>query len=257
MTFMDDQNNIIRRDRPNGGPIEPVNAPARLLTVGMMPREPHLMDYLSILRKHQWMILTFLLTMVTIVAIGTFRMQPIYEATTRIEIDRENTGILAFTGGVSQQEDDLDNYIETQSKVLASETLAQQTIKSLNLDQNPRFGGNAKDSTKLEVVAPTKDAQSPTPALQAFLDRLTVKRVPNSRLLDVTFATTDAKLAADVVNTHITNYIEQNFRSHYEATTQASNWLSGQLDELKSKVENAEDARIEYERDNQIWTIDE
>ena len=71
-----------------------------------------------------------------------------------------------------------------------------------------------------------------------FWARSTVKRVPNSRLLDVTFATTDPKLAADIVNAHIDNYIEQNFRSHYEATTQASNWLAGQLDELKSKVEH-------------------
>ena len=53
------------------------------------------------------------------------------------------------------------------------------------------------------------------------------------------------------------NFIEQNFRSRYEATTQASNWLANQLDELKAKVEASEDARIKYERDNQIWTIDE
>ena len=259
MTLMDEQNNIVRREHANGGAIEPVSTHARFLTLGMMPREPHLLDYLSILRKHQWLILSFLLTVVTIVAIGTFRTRPVYEATTRIQIDRENSGILSFTGNDPQYEayEDLDTYIETQSKVLTSETLAQETIRSLHLDQDPRFGGEAKDPSKLEIVAPTKGAQPPTPALGAFLGGLTVKRVPTSRLLDVTFATTDPKLAADVVNAHIANYIEQNFRSHYEATTQASNWLAGQLDELKSKVENAEDARILYERNNQIWTIDE
>ena len=75
--------------------------------------------------------------------------------------------------------------------------------------------------------------------------------------MDVTFATTDPKLAARVVNAHIANFIEQNFRSRYEATTQASNWLAGQLDELKAKVETSEDARINYERANQIWTVGE
>ena len=59
------------------------------------------------------------------------------------------------------------------------------------------------------------------------------------------------------MNAHVTNFIEQNFRSRYQATTQASTWLAGQLDELKSKVESSEDARINYERANQIWTIDE
>jgi capsular exopolysaccharide synthesis family protein len=86
---------------------------------------------------------------------------------------------------------------------------------------------------------------------------MTIKRVPNSRLLDVTFESTDPTLAARVVNAHLNNFIEQNFRSRYEAATQASNWLAGQLNEMKIKVENAEDARLAYERQNQIWTIDE
>ena len=81
--------------------------------------------------------------------------------------------------------------------------------------------------------------------------------MPNTRLLDVTFETTDPVLAARVVNAHLNNFIEQNFRSRFEAATQASNWLAGQLNEMKIKVENAEDARLEYERENQIWTIDE
>ena len=68
--------------------------------------------------------------------------------------------------------------------------------------------------------------------------------VPNSRLLDVTFETTDPVLAARVVNAHLNNFIEQNFRSRFEAATQASNWMAGQLNEMKIKVENAEDARL-------------
>jgi uncharacterized protein involved in exopolysaccharide biosynthesis len=61
----------------------------------------------------------------------------------------------------------------------------------------------------------------------------------------VTFETTDPILAARVVNAHLNNFIEQNFRSRFEAATQASNWMAGQLNEMKIKVENAEDARLE------------
>ncbi len=59
------------------------------------------------------------------------------------------------------------------------------------------------------------------------------------------------------MNTHLHNYIEENFRSKYDATMQASNWLSAELEELRIKVEKSEDARIAYERENQIWQIDE
>ena len=58
--------------------------------------------------------------------------------------------------------------------------------------------------------------------------------------MEVSFESTDPQLAARVVNAHLENYIEQNYRSKYEATTQASRWLAGQLDELKVKVERSE-----------------
>jgi capsular exopolysaccharide synthesis family protein len=252
---MEEQTNLIARD--HGAAFDGLAVRAPFLTLDMMPRETHLLDYWMILRKHQWLIVSFLLALVTVVTIATFRMQPVYEATTRIEIDRESSNFVPFAGNDPYDlYQDLEDYIETQSKIMVSETLATQTIKSLNLDQDPRFGGRPHSET-LEVAAPKNGAQSPPPALGAFLGGLAVKRVPNSRLLDVTFATTDPKLAAAIVNAHVNNFIEQNFRSHYEATTQASNWLANQLDELKGKVEASEDARIKYERDNQIWTIDE
>src|SRR5260370_1237580 len=99
--------------------------------------------------------------------------------------------------------------------------------------------------------------QKRPPELAQFLGSLSVRRVPNSRLMDVSFETTDPKLAAGIVNTHIATYIEQNFRSKYEATTQASTWLDDQLGELKIRVQRSEDARIAYERQNQIWTLDD
>ena len=151
---MDEQNNIVPREHANGGAIEPVSTHARFLTLEMMPREPHLLDYLLILRKHQWLIVSFLLAVVTIVTIGTFRTQPVYEATTRIEIDRENTSILSFTGHDPQYEayEDLDTYIETQSKILTSATLAQQTInrsiwiRTRALAARPRIPASLKSS---------------------------------------------------------------------------------------------------------------
>jgi capsular exopolysaccharide synthesis family protein len=252
----DEQDKLVPQERASASTaIEAVPTRAPFLTLDMMPREPHLLDYLMILRKHQWLVISFLVSVVTIVSIATYRMQPIYEATTRIQIDQESSNILPFAGDEGYIYQDLELYIETQSKILVSQTLAAQTVRSLGLDRDPRFGGQPVAPGTVEE-APPNDG-SPTPALGAFLGGLSVRRVPNSRLLDVTFSTTDPQLAAKAVNTHISNFVEQNFRSRYEATTQASNWLATQLDELKARVERSEDARITYERNNQIWTIDE
>jgi succinoglycan biosynthesis transport protein ExoP len=253
---MADENKLVPRDNGSNGAVELVSMPARFPSFELSPREPHLYDYLLILRKHQWLILSFMLAVVTIVAIATFRMQPVYVATARVEIDRENANILPFQGSDSYDfMMDLENYIETQSKILTSETLALQTIRNNALSARPEF---ASPNGPSEAIASGSLAnQKRPPELGEFLGSLSVKRVPNSRLMDVSFESTDPQLAARIVNAHITSYIEQNFRSKYEATTQASNWLTDQLSELKIRVQKSEDARIAYERQNQIWTLDD
>ncbi|GAC1623851.1 MAG: exopolysaccharide regulatory tyrosine autokinase VpsO [Candidatus Acidiferrum sp.] len=253
---MTDQTKIVGKESGAHAAVELMSAAKRFPVWEMSQREPHLYDYLLTLRKHQWVILSFTLAVVTIVSIATFRMKPVYEAKTRIEIDRENTSILPFPG--SDPYDlvvDMDNYIETQSKILTSETLALQTIRNSGLATHPDFAPGGVPS---EAVATGSLAnQKPPPELSAFLGSLAVKRVPNTRLLDVTFEATSPQLAAQVLNKHLDNFIEQNYRGRYEAMTQASKWLADQLDELKIKVQNSEDARIAYERKNQIWTVDD
>src|SRR5260370_20427086 len=244
----------------NGGAMEsaPLHVPMHMRVWDIATRERDLLDYVIILRKHQWLILSFLLAVVTIVSIGTFRLQPVYVATTRIEIDRENTTILPFPGTDAYDiYGDLDNYIETQSKILLSETLALRTIKTAALD-GPMGSSLPAAKPDDDAVTTTRLAnQKRPPALGPFLGALSVKRVPNSRLLDVSFESTDAEMAARRVNAHGERYIAENFRSRYEATSQASTCLACQLNELKIKVEKSEDARIPYERQNHIWTIDE
>jgi capsular exopolysaccharide synthesis family protein len=221
----------------------------------LSPREPHLYDYLLILRKHQWLILSFMLAVVSITAIGTFRMQPVYIATSRIEIDRENSNFLPFQN-TDEYMMDLENYIETQSKILTSETLALQTVRSGILSGGQTdFAGDPSASDAI-TTGSLANLKAP-PELGAFLVSLSVKRVPNSRLMDVSFESTSPLQAAQIVNAHIKNFIEQNFQSRYEATTRASTWLTDQLNELKIRVEKAEDARIAYERQNQIWAVDD
>jgi capsular exopolysaccharide synthesis family protein len=253
---MEEQSNIVPLNREPGGRAE-LLPPASYLPWEPAPRETHLQDYLLILRKHQWLILTSVLTLVTMVTIASFKMKPIYEATARVEIGRESTSILPFQDPASYDAYlDMENYIETQVKILQSETLASLTIRSLNLANHPDFGGQPSKVIDVPILG-SHGSTEQSPTVSAFLTRLSVKRVPNSRLLDVKFESTDPQLAARVVNTHLVNYIEQHFRSRFESATQASNWLAGQLDELKIKVEKAEDKRLGYERENQIWTIDE
>jgi polysaccharide biosynthesis transport protein len=251
---MSEETKIMPRDPGSTGPVEVFSSSsARIPAFELSPREPHLYDYLLILRKHRWLILTFLVAVVAIVSVGTFRMKAVYVATAKIEIDRESTNILPFQGATSfDYEMDLENYIETQSRILTSETMALETIRNMELAANPEFAGDG--SSDAIATGTLRNKKLPS-AIGAFLGALSVKRIPNTSLMEVSFESSDPLLAARVLNAHLENYIEQNYKSRYEATADATKWLQSELDELRVKVRRSEDARIEYERNNQIWTV--
>ncbi len=138
---MEEASRFAIRERRAAEPLTVIPAPS-VLPWEQMPREPHLLDYLIVLRKHQWLILTFLLTVVTVVTIASFKMKPVFDAAARVEVDRESQNTLQFQDGNSYDAfEDMDNYLETQTKILQSETLALQTIKSMDLEKYPEFGG--------------------------------------------------------------------------------------------------------------------
>jgi len=222
-------------------------------------RELHLFDYLIVIRKHLALSLTFLLTLVSVVAVATYKMKPVYVATAQVEIDRDSTSFMPFQNGQSGDYwYDTDTYIETQSKVLQSDTLALETIKSLELWKYPEFSASPKVIAELDSLTdPSQRPMTRPSILSAFLGRLSVKRIPNSNLLQVSFESENPQLAAMVVNKHLQNFIDLNYRTRYESAKRASDWLEEQLNDFKSRVEKSEDARLAYERNNQIWTVSE
>src|SRR5580704_15756276 len=253
---MSEDHKLVPKENGSNGAVELIPPSARIQAWDLSPREPHLYDYLLILRKHKWLILSFLLAVVTIVTIATFRMQAVYVATARVEMDPSNANILPFQGmDPYGYEMDVENYIETQSKILTSETLALQTIRSSGLGARPEFASSSGPSEALAVGS--LENQKRPAELGAFLGSLGVRRVPTSRLMDVSFESTDPQFAARIVNEHIKNFQDQNIRSHFDETTRATTWLRNELDELRIKVQESEDQRIAYERKNQIWTLDD
>jgi polysaccharide biosynthesis transport protein len=247
---MNDESKLVPRLPGSNGNVELISpGSSRVPTIDLSPREPHLYDYLLILRKHQWLILSFLVAVVTIVSIATFRMKPVYSSSAKIEIDRENSNISPFPGADSYDYMmDLDNYIETQARILTSETLALQTIRRMQL---------SNDTSSEAINLGSLENQKLPPEVGAFLGALSVRRIPNTRLMEVGFESTDPKLAAEILNAHLKNYMYQNMRSRSESTKLATSMLQDELTELSTKVRQSEDALIAYERANQIWNVDD
>jgi succinoglycan biosynthesis transport protein ExoP len=259
--MQEDRSKLARRDIPLSDPLTVQGYPSGYGTgwTSTRVREMHLLDYLIVVRKHLALSLTFLLTLVSVVAVAAYKMKPVYLATAQVEIDRDSSSFMPFQNG--QGGDywyDTDSYIETQAKVLESDTLALETIKSLELWKYPEFRSSPQVIAELDNLGDPSQRPLKRPAiLSAFLGRLSVKRIPNSNLLQVSFESENPQLAAMVVNKQLQNFVDLNYRTRYESAKRASDWLEEQLNDFKSRVEKSEDARLAYERQNQIWTVSE
>ncbi|HEY6291299.1 MAG TPA: polysaccharide biosynthesis tyrosine autokinase [Terriglobia bacterium] len=211
----------------------------------------YLRAYWHVLAKRRWTILTATCVLVALMAIVSFKMQPVYEATARVEVEAEAPEIQSLSDLYRSVPSD-DAFLQTQVNVLESDTLAWQTIQQLGLVQKAEFGSAGDPGgSGTSDVAPSQRGR----LIRAFRKRLHVELMRNSRMLEISFESTDASLAAAVANALVNNYAEYNFRRKYDATRQASAWMEQQLDELKAKVERSQQALVDYERQNAIVNV--
>lgn len=206
-----------------------------------------------VIRKRQWSALLTLMAIFAAVTIWTVRQKPMYEAKGLLEIEQESPNIVTVQD-LFQIENITNDYVETQYKILQSDSLARKVIEQLHLDQREEFNSahgianlyskfaSAPEGRKAFVT----DAVREQRVLRAFENRLMVEPVQRSRLVRITFDSENPRLAASVVNTLAASYIQNDLQVHWDAAQKASAWLGEQLDALKVKLQKSEDDLQQY-----------
>src|ERR1043165_7143909 len=82
--------------------------------------------YISILLRRRWTILATMVIITTLVAIATFKMTPIYEATASVEVDSETPQIRSLNEMYKQAPLD-ESFLPTQARVLETDNLPGTT----------------------------------------------------------------------------------------------------------------------------------
>jgi capsular exopolysaccharide synthesis family protein len=223
-----------------------------------------LRDFWRILKRRQRIVVASMAVCLLLALLVSLLMSPNYESVSLIEVNKENSDILGLDAWQRGVSDSLDYTLtlETQANVLRSDSLAFQVAEQLGLEKRQDFSlargwfdagrGQAEQKRPLEKAPLRRRRIS-----QVFRSSLTVKTVPGTRMIEVRFRSRDPQLAADVVNTLVGDYVEQYFRTRYNATAQASEWLAKQLAELKSQVEEAQEKVVEYQKEAGILGTDE
>ncbi len=215
----------------------------------------NLRQYWRTVQKRRTTVLSIVLVTFTVAAIATWRQKPVYRAESLLEIQKENANIPTVEE-LFQLENVSDNYLETQYKILQSETLARRVIDELHLERDSEFNPpkdgwlHAKAHASLRTSTPRVDPDVEQTVLRKFKDKLSIDPVRRSRLVQISFESEDPQVAAQVVNALSDNYIQGNLENRWTAAQKASQWLSDQLQSFKAKLEKSEDDLQEYAQRN-------
>ena len=227
----------------------------------LLSQESALGEYVRVLIKRKWTVLACLFTIFSVVAIASLKMTPIYEASGSIAINKPDSGLVNFSNSPTFNVDYYDpTELETEVKILQSDLLALQVVKELALDRRADFGGKTAALPSSLDLAPDPlqaDPSRTSGLLSSFRGNLKVTLAPNTHIVEVHFRSPDKELAANVVNTLMTTYTENNFKSRFDSTMQASDWLSKQLVDLQMKVETSQEKLVRYQKEHEILGIDE
>lgn len=252
--------------------------PEYFQSVPQEENEVNLRDYWKVIQKRRWTILAFFFVVVVATAIGTFTMKPIYRGTTTLLINKENPQIVDFKEIFTVNTMDLD-YYQTQYKILESRSLAKRVIQTLNLAEHHEFNPQTESSPfqtwKREVInvlsgwlalfsqSPkdlTESGKEPgreTTLINEFLNKLKIEPIRNSRLVKIHYDAHYPELATRVPNTLAASFIQQNLEKRFTSTEQAKEWLTRQLDDLKAKVERADETLQAYGSKHGIISLEE
>lgn len=242
-----------------------------------MSEEIHLLDYLRVVYRRRWVALTVFLVIVVTTAVYTLTATPVFEAKTQLMIDAEHQNVISFQE-VIEHERATQDYYRTQYAILQSRSLARKVIDSLGVWEHAEFNPppptfSVKAMLRSAWRALTSKLRSSTPppnlipgadetaaesrVISAFLRRLKINPVTNSRLVDIKFDAADPLLAMRAANAVAKTYIERNLEFRFTATKEASDWLETQLAEQRKLVENAETALQKYREQNDAISLED
>lgn len=201
-------------------------------------REPHLREYLHVLRKRLGLVLSSFLVVVVTVTVGTYLQRPIYRAITKVFIEREAPRVVNIQE-VAPPDAGTAEFFQTQVEIIRSRPVVQRVIDSLGL---------ARRKPKL--------AQAEDP-VEAFLKAVSIEPVRNTRLVEIRVEDPDPALAAEVANALADAYVHQNLALKLAAARDALTWLTTQVTDLKTKLNESELALQRYKEQAGLVSIEE
>jgi polysaccharide biosynthesis transport protein len=195
-----------------------------------------------------------------------------YKSSGEIELQKDSPSSLGLqTDSSASPSDALETnmIIQTQARILQSDSLALRVIEELHLEQTQDYKSrwtllgwvfglfDKKHKAERANLSLEDSPIRRMRVLKTFHSKLSVKPVPGTRLIDVEVLNPDPQLAAAIVNHLLSGLIEKGFQARYDATMQASSWLSAQLEDLRTKTQQLQAKVVRLQQASGVFAMGE
>jgi len=213
----------------------------------MEEREIHLRDYLRVVSKRRYTVYTFFSIVFVVVLIGTLSSSPIYKASTKVLIERVEAYNLTMMNPYYTSYD--PEFYETQYQLIKSTSVAQKVVKMLSLE-------NIYDSYfKGKKISPSGGRTKADVLADIISGGIVVSPVKNSKIVNISFVSSNPEFATLVANSVATAYIEELLDMRMSSSRYSLEWMAKKAEEEKTKLEKSEKALQEYTKENNIVTL--
>jgi capsular exopolysaccharide synthesis family protein len=170
--------------------------------------------------------------------------------------ENKSTGVSALsdlasaaTGGA----DELKVKVQTETAVIEDSTIALNVMSKMGmLRLGVKGGWFAKKEPGPIVSLEALPAKTRENLIAGFESNLQVKEVQNSRLIAITYTSTDPVQAADVANQIVAEYKHYLLSSNFSSSKEVSKWLEEQLSGLSDQVTKSEQAVADFEHTHNL-----
>lgn len=230
------------------------NNPAQNLNLMKAQDNLDLREFGRTLTRRRRMILLVTAVTILLTLLITLFSKPVYRATATVQIEREAAKVvdIDFLGAGDIR--DTRDFYQTQFELIRSRAVAAKVISSLNLGEklsSTSILGQIKEW--LHLV----DKEREQAALEELLlDNLTVEPVKNSRLVAVSYTSSEPGQAAEIANAVVHTFKDMNTERRLSATSEAKEYLDKSVQETKAKLDESEARLNQYAREHEIFQLE-
>lgn len=226
----------------------------KIVSAGSETRDLSLSELWLVVRKRRVLLISLTVGVAALAVLAGVVRGKRYTAQGELQIQPGSASDLksSVAAAIGSSSGSFDDIMESDTHILQSPTLLTRVAQTLKLQDNPQFMGPKSSMLHGDLNNPYVSS-----AVVGILQRnLTVERVPGTQMISIAYQSRSPQLSADVVNALESDFVENNFISHYNTTKEVTKWLTAQMDDLRAAVQESQDKMVDLQKQLGIYAFD-